>query len=374
MEKNNIKRTLGYNLGGISHIWLLNIHDFISYKFEQDKLSDRCLVNSIIASSVFFEVDAINESNYTETYSEGVYKQKLATFIYPLTSEKLSNLLTVKKGKYLVAFRTVSNKFFCFGGDGGASVSFSQQSGKDGDNQGYSITIEKSSSDPLYEVSGINSISSKYKYAPIFEDGVYCQTKKGKRNGFQIASYAIKTTLKNQPVDINGNLCSESGLPQVIQLLKGFRVPTGNFTVEKYYNDDTTHIQGYSIIRYNPGLCPPDSNEYLYTDPQQIIFDNDTNKVQITLISSHAWQIQIPGNPIGLPDKISGKAGKFKIKYTSTGSKGMADHIISNGKRKLQLNISNTDTPIEWVLLKTSENDWAWSENGLWIEKETWNY
>lgn len=371
---NNIKRTLGYNLGGITHIWLLNIENFISYKFEHDKLPDKCLVSNIIASAEFIEADAISESNYTETYHEGVYKQKLATFIYPLTSEKLVNLLTVKKAKYLVAFRTISNRFFCFGADGGASITFSQQTGKDGDNQGYSISIQKSSSQPLFEMAGINIIASQYRYTPVFEDGVYCQIKKGQRNGFQIASYAVKITMNNRPVDINGNLCSETGLPQAIQLLEGFRKPQGNFEIEGYYTEDATHVKGYSIIKYNPQACPPQTSSYLYTEPGQVIFDAETSEIYITLISSHAWRIQLPANPIGVPDRIEGKAGKFRIKYTATGNKGMQSQLISNGKENLPLSIIYSDTIIEWVLAESDNEHWQWNNDGFWIEKEKWNF
>lgn len=55
-------------------------------------------------------------------------------------------------------FKTYENKYFCFGSDGGATVSFSQISGEIGGSSGYNLTINKSSVYPLFQINFNNRI------------------------------------------------------------------------------------------------------------------------------------------------------------------------------------------------------------------------
>ena len=149
----NINHSCRYNAGGITDIYLLDIRDFISYRFKDDKLYDECLVDRINIKDVdYIKLDTVSESNFIETEDSGIYKQTLTTFVGTLDYSKTSNLLLTKRNRYLLIFGNSQGKLYSFGSDGGASISFSQQSGQLTEASGYAITITKNSMYPLFEV------------------------------------------------------------------------------------------------------------------------------------------------------------------------------------------------------------------------------
>jgi len=147
----NISHTCDYNPGGIVGVYLLDIRDFVSYRFADDGLFDKCMVQSIKTDIPFREIGAVNESTFTETYDNGIYKQQLSTFVRTLSGEKLSDLLLATTNRYIAAFRNSQGKIYCFGSDGGASLSFTQITGQMGETAGYQISITKDSIYPLFE-------------------------------------------------------------------------------------------------------------------------------------------------------------------------------------------------------------------------------
>lgn len=162
MNKNiitGIEKHTGYNTGGISNIFLLDIRSFIAYRFTNDMLFDECFVESVrISDYNYMEVETIESSKFQESMDNGIYKQQLTTFVRKLGAAKTSNLLKTNTTKYLVMFKTYENKYFCFGSDGGATVSFSQISGEIGGSSGYNLTINKSSVYPLFQINFNNRI------------------------------------------------------------------------------------------------------------------------------------------------------------------------------------------------------------------------
>lgn len=158
----NVKHSNEYNAGGITNIYMMDIHDFGTYIFRDDSLYDQCYVSEILLSdrdglikpfSKFMEIGSVNESNFTENQDKGMFRQELNTFVRTLDARKLSDLLIAKANKYVVAFRTSQDRFYAFGSDGGASLSFSQITGQLGEVSGYSVTITKNSMYPLFELS-----------------------------------------------------------------------------------------------------------------------------------------------------------------------------------------------------------------------------
>lgn len=141
-----------YNIGGISEIWLLDINDFISFKFKDDDLYDNCYIEAISKDGTFIELGRVNESNLTSSYSDGIYRTTLNTFIHSLNSSQESHLLKVRESKCLVIIRTLHSKYFAFGSDGGATLTYNPQSGQNGDVHGYVIQLEKRSIYPLFEI------------------------------------------------------------------------------------------------------------------------------------------------------------------------------------------------------------------------------
>lgn len=148
----DIKHSCEYNHGGISKIWLLDISDFQKYKFTGDANFDSSFVDFIYKYGDYIELDIVNGSNFTESFNDGIYIQQLTTFINVIDYNKTSSLLLAKNNKYLVVFFS-NNNIYTFGSDGGASVSFNQQTGQLGEAQGYSITISKDSILPLLQVN-----------------------------------------------------------------------------------------------------------------------------------------------------------------------------------------------------------------------------
>ncbi|NDV79763.1 hypothetical protein [Dysgonomonas sp. 511] len=166
----NIKHGCQYTPGGIRSLFLLDIDDFVSYVFRSDGLYSEGYAEKIVALSQYTEISTVDESNFTENYDNGIYKQQLTTFVRSLDGDKLSALLTARSHKYLVTFATMQGRVFSFGSDGGASLSFNQQSGQTGDTSGYSISITKNSLLPLIEVS-----KDTKSFAPqwILDNGVW---------------------------------------------------------------------------------------------------------------------------------------------------------------------------------------------------------
>lgn len=148
----NIKHSLGYDAGGIKEILLLDINDFVSYQFAEDKLYDRCYVSKIIKSQPLIELGAVSESSFNETYTDGIYKQDLTTYIRGLDNVTTSRLLKARGNRYLVVFLTYQDRVFAFGSDGGISPAFSQQNGQLGNASGYSVAFSKNSIYPLVEL------------------------------------------------------------------------------------------------------------------------------------------------------------------------------------------------------------------------------
>lgn len=150
---NDIVHTGDYSNGGINKVFLLDINDFRSYRFRDDQLYDSCYVEQIYTEENFFsELEAVDESFFNESQSNGLYRQELSTFIRTIEAPKSSDLLRASVTKYLVAFRNTQGRTYCFGSDGGATIQFSQVSGKVGEVTGYQITIVKDSMFPLFEV------------------------------------------------------------------------------------------------------------------------------------------------------------------------------------------------------------------------------
>lgn len=149
----NINHSCEYNPGGIKDIYLLDIRNFISYAFKDDKLFDQCFVEAIkIAVPGYIHLDTVEESNFNETKSDGIYTQQLSTFVRTLSHAKTSELLSADSCKYLVIYRDFNGRTFTFGSDDGASLTFTQQSGQSGEAAGYTITIDKKSIYPLFEI------------------------------------------------------------------------------------------------------------------------------------------------------------------------------------------------------------------------------
>lgn len=173
----NIKASCTYNPGGISEIHLLDLRDFITYRFKEDNLFNNAFVETIFRpyTSQYISLEAVSESNFTESKdAKGNYKQTLSTFVHTLSAEKLESLLLAEVNRYIVVFKTLQQTWFTFGTSEGASVSFSQLTGETTEANGYNVTITADSIYPLFEASD-DVLSFKYDkvYVPEFDE---CET------------------------------------------------------------------------------------------------------------------------------------------------------------------------------------------------------
>lgn len=171
---NNIKASCTYNPGGISDIFLLDIRDFIAYRFTDDDLFHKSFVDAIFRpyEAQYIALETVEESNFTESKdAKGYYKQSLTTFVHTLKASKLEDLLLVEANHYIVVFKTLQNTWFTFGSEKGASLSFSQITGQSGEANGYNITITANSNHPLFETSD-DILDFKYEeiFIPEFDE------------------------------------------------------------------------------------------------------------------------------------------------------------------------------------------------------------
>lgn len=158
----NIKHTCEYNSGGISEIYLLDYNDFVSYHFFNDSNFDTCIIDEINASGNPVLLDSVDESNFNETYNNGIYTQQLTTFIRSIDGLKTNSLLTASNRRYVVIFKTYQGNYYTFGQDGGVSLSFSQVVGQIGETIGYNILLTKESIYTLYELISFEIINNIY--------------------------------------------------------------------------------------------------------------------------------------------------------------------------------------------------------------------
>lgn len=166
----NIKASCLYNPGGISEIHLLDIRDFVSYRFAGDGLYEKAYVEAIYRDydARYISLECVDESSFSEEKQKGIYRQTLSTFVHTLSATKLESLLLAEVNRYVVVFKTLQDTWFVFGHDGGASLEFSQATGQVGETNGYAIGIKMESNYPLFEAAA-DVLSFKYDEAHDFE-------------------------------------------------------------------------------------------------------------------------------------------------------------------------------------------------------------
>jgi len=183
----NIKSDVGYNLGGITSILLLDKDEFQGFEFDEDDLYDRFNVTKIFRTAPFLELDRVEESSVNQNFSKGVYKHELKSFIRIVRKEIIRTIEYAKKDAFVVFFKTMQGRYFTLGSDGGVTLSYSLQTDEERGVNGMTVEIKKSSIYPLFEVredafktpshfvpdfTGAYCVGSDYQ--PQFHTGAYC--------------------------------------------------------------------------------------------------------------------------------------------------------------------------------------------------------
>lgn len=164
----NLKPPCAYNLGGLSSIHLLDFDDFKGFRFEDDKLSNTSYVSAILRIGDFTVLDAPDGAKYSSTLNNKIYTHTLETFIGDLSAQTSSNLHLAKKRRYVPVFKLKSGKYFTFGYDAGATLSYTNQTSEV---TGALVTLTAQSIYPLFQAgeNAMNASTAEW----ILEDGIW---------------------------------------------------------------------------------------------------------------------------------------------------------------------------------------------------------
>lgn len=168
----NIVPPCGYSVDGIAKIWLLDTDDFKGYRFDGNDLYNNCLVTDIMRTGEFIEIaapDMVAKHNST-----GAYLHVVETFINDLNAETISNLHLGTKRRQITVFRTNAGRYFTFGYDAGAVLSYTNQTS---DGLGHLVTLNCPSRFPLFEVTAdaMTRFVAPFEFKPDFDNNTYCE-------------------------------------------------------------------------------------------------------------------------------------------------------------------------------------------------------
>jgi hypothetical protein len=140
----------GYNPEGISDIRLLDFEDFKGFKFRGDKPCDTCDVTAVNHTGGFIVMESPDTAKYSSTLQNGVYTHVLESFIGELSAGMSATLHLATKRRYIVMFRSKTERYFAFAYEAGATVTYVNRT--DG-GTGSLVTVTASSIHPLFEMS-----------------------------------------------------------------------------------------------------------------------------------------------------------------------------------------------------------------------------
>lgn len=168
----NLKPPCGYTVEGLASIWLLDFEDFRGYRFDGDDLYSNCLVTDILRAANFIEVSA---PDLVAKYStSGSYIHSLETFVGTLDALTISNLHLATKRRYVVVFGGNNGKYYTFGYEAGAVVTYQNQTAE---GFGALININAPSRYPLFEVTpdALERFITGGVFVPDFTNDAYCE-------------------------------------------------------------------------------------------------------------------------------------------------------------------------------------------------------
>lgn len=248
----SLSKACAYNGDGVVELILLDFDDLIGLQFSGP--SSGCLVSHILRADSFTSVDLRdNPGQYTGQMVGGLFQHNMEMFIADLGADILADLHLASENPQTVVFRTANGKYFIYGHEQGASVSYSLQTA---DGAGALVTIRHSSSGPLLEVTAqaLEPSGHPFEYTPLWTTGATCQVDGGLFTGNQQATLAVRTsTITGQTLDVNGNPTSQSGLLPAALLLEGEEFPQGYAIAGRFAVGAI--LNGTPTVRYNPEAC-----------------------------------------------------------------------------------------------------------------------
>lgn len=186
--------------------------------------------------------------------------------------------------------------------------------------------------------------------------------------GFKQATIAFKVTKPGGlPLDINGELCSVSGLKQAIYLITGAANPDPSlYDVEGYFTPDSV-ISGNSTINFDPTSCPVG---LINITPTTLVLLTSGPLGTATLYSSHPWTF-VSGPAIAALSQTTGVAGYTYLEFTPNATEGQGDFIFRNNVtlQTATIYVVNAADPSLWVL-----TGGTWHDLGFWTAGGIWTY
>lgn len=337
-----------YSVAGINKLWVLNIDDFQVYEFKDDKLYSEIYVENIYIKGRWFEVQTIDDSKFTEKFTNGGYVQDLTTYVAQFDSEIQAEMLKTNNRKFLVLFRTNEGKFFVFGSDGGVPLTYTSETGTKGSSIGYSVSLSKSSQFPLFEVNPdymVNGGGAKFQYRPIFNP-IFCQLNDlSKNTGYQVATYAVKeTTDKGEPLDVNGELCFISGMKQAVVLLEGKSNPDSTkYVSEGTYTPDSVLKGGNVVKKLNYMECRPEIAGSITVNPDLVTLTRIVKSKDVEIYSQHDWKMTQASDKATCLNANEGGAGSTIAKFERNTNYGNGTYKYQNTytQEVVDVNIQN---------------------------------
>lgn len=362
----NLKPPCGYITEGIVAVYLLDFEDFNGYKFLNDGLYTTGLVEQFLHTGVLVPLDAEGTAaKYTSTLSNGVYTHVLETFVPVLDADTLRQLDLSKTRRYVVFFQTKAGKWFTFGYENGASLSYT---GQTADNAGEVVTLTTPSIYPLFEMLSTAFISRTYTpvWAPNFETGTYCRLFDETANtGFKQAIFATRQTLAGgYPLDQNDRLTIDSHQKQAILLLIGASNPDpARYEVVGEFEESDT-VDGADTAILDLTMCPIG---HITVTPAAIILTPSLLSTTVVVDSTYGWILTNPPQFVTI-SQITGATGLTTIEITATSTDGTEilefQNIATN--QIAELTVTNA-ADIHWVLRGNS-----WDNAGYWFNWGIW--
>lgn len=248
----NLSPICGYSGDGVVTVMLLDFEDFDGFVFEEDAP----YIENIVHRGVFITLDFHNfPAQYNGTLNAGIYSHGLEAFIPELSGPILADLHLATKRPQLVVFKTRSGKYFTFGHEKGAKVSYSVITAS---NTGAALTLTTASQYPLYEVSpeAFTEGAHPREYVLLFDDSAVCILNpiSATLTGFQQATIALKVSaITGEPLDINDKPTAATGLRQAARALEFTTLPN-IYALESYYPREG-EINGEPSVQYAPNKC-----------------------------------------------------------------------------------------------------------------------
>lgn len=252
----NLSPSCAYNASGVDVVMFLDFEDFVGFTFRGLASYETLYVESVNREGNFITINLPDfPAQYTGTHQRGVYGHSLEAFVPELSAEILQSLHLATKRPQVVIFRTRAGRYFAFGHEAGAKVTYSAQTSE---NTGALLSVTSGSQFPLFEVAPTAMAESALPstYLPLFDDSAVCEItgSTDRMTGFLQATLAIRiSTVSGEPLDRDGRPVSQSGKDIAAYLLNGRTPPAGYDIIGRFA--PKALVTGEPSIQYAPDVC-----------------------------------------------------------------------------------------------------------------------